>query len=63
MSGNQQVTSNTNSFNFSLDINAEGHRIPQQLSLLEPEHHHRGVRTNRPNGVGNWLLEPNEFGR
>jgi len=31
------------------------------LSPLEPNKRHRGVRTDRFDGVGNWLLETREF--
>ena len=31
------------------------------LSPLEPGNRHHGVRSNRFEGVGNWLLETSEF--
>jgi len=64
-SGHQQVTGNINSFNnivnFVTEIDAEGDQILQWLSALEPQQRHQGVRTNRLNGVGNWVLETSEF--
>ena len=63
-SGYQQVTGNINSFNiinFNTEIDAERREIMQWLSPLEPQQRHQGVRTDRLNGVGNWVLETNEF--
>ena len=40
------------------DQNAE---IMQWLSPLDPRGRHQDVRTDRIDGVGNWLLERNEF--
>jgi hypothetical protein len=31
------------------------------LSPLEPNNRHQGVRTDRFDGVGDWLLETSEF--
>ena len=31
------------------------------LSPLEPDNRHRGVRTNRSEGAGDWLLRTSEF--
>ena len=39
----------------------EDNQIKQWLSPLEPRHRHHGVRADRVNGVGGWLLETNEF--
>ena len=70
-SGHQQVTGNTNSFNSFANYNnivniatgpdAERHEILRWLSPLEPQQRHHGVRTDRLDGVGNWVLETNEF--
>jgi len=35
--------------------------IMRWLSPLEPNNRHQGVRTERFDGVGNWLLETSEF--
>ena len=70
----QQVTGNTNSFNALTNYNnnifninagpdAERHQILQWLSPLEPQQRHQGVRTDRLDSVGNWVLETNEFGK
>ena len=68
----QQVTSNANPFsnnnnsfnyivNFIAVTDAEGRQILQWLSPLEPQQRHQGVRTDRLDGVGNWVLESSEF--
>ena len=71
-SEHQQVTSNVNSFNiltnysntivnFNTEIDHEERQILQWLSPLEPQQRHQGVRTDRLDGIGNWVLETNEF--
>ena len=35
--------------------------IKQWLSPLEPKSRHQGVRTDRVPGIGDWLLERDEF--
>jgi len=70
-SGHQQVTGNVNSFNvftnhnnivnFNTEIGLERRQILQWLSPLEPQQRHQGVRTNRLDGIGNWVIEANEF--
>ena len=66
----QQITGNINSFNSSTNYNivniatgpdVERHQILQWLSPLEPEKRHQGVRTDRLDGVGNWVLETSRF--
>ena len=66
----QQITSNLNSFNnnsfnnivnFITEIDDEGHQILRWLSPLEPQQRHQGVRADRLDGVGNWVLEASEF--
>jgi len=63
--GRQQVTGNINSFNstinFISEVDAEGRQIMQWLSPLEPQQRHQGVRIDRLDSVGNWVLETNEF--
>jgi len=72
LSGHQQVTVDTNSFNNNNNsfnnivdlitgINEEGQQILQWLSPLEPQQRHQGVRTDRLDGVGHWVLETSEF--
>ena len=65
-----QITGNVNSFNVSTNYNIvnfnseadpEGRQILQWLSPLEPQQKHQNVRTNRLAGIGNWVLETNEF--
>ena len=69
-SQHEQVTRYTNSFNnnsfnnivnFITEIDHEGRQILPWLSPLEPQQRHQSVRTDRLNGVGNWVLETNEF--
>jgi len=68
--GHQQVTGNINSFNNAISntvniigLDAEQHHIMQWLSPLEPQRRHQGVRTDRLDSVGNWVLETSEFRR
>ena len=67
----QQPTGNTNSFNnnnsfnntvnFITNLDDEGRQILQWLSPLEPQQRHQGVRADRLDSVGNWVLETGEF--
>ena len=63
--GHQPVTGNINSFNNADNLNretdVERQRILQWLSPLKPLQRHRGLRTERVKGVGNWVLETTEF--
>ena len=54
-SGN--ITSSFNTF-YTSDEDAQ---IMHWLSPLEPNKRHQGVRTDRIDGVGEWLLETGEF--
>jgi len=56
---NNSSFSNIVSFNTERDL--ERHQILQWLSPLEPQQRHHGVRTNRLDGIGSWILETNEF--
>ena len=63
-SGYQQITGNINSFNIvnlSTELSDEGRQILQWLSPLEPQQRHQGVRTDRLDNVGNWVLETSDF--
>ena len=66
-SPHQHFTGNVNSFNLINIVNfisegdAEGRQILQWLSPLEPQQRHQGVRADRLDGVGNWVLETSEF--
>ena len=65
--GNENVNSNnvTNSHNETINVNNviadENPEIMKWLSPLDPRGRHQDVRTDRLDGVGNWLLETNEF--
>jgi len=67
MSGQQiknsyNVVNSNNTVNYITEINTEGARqILQWLSPLEPQQRHQGVRIDRLDGVGNWVLETAEF--
>ena len=72
LSGRQQVTGNINSFNALTNYNhhiinitagpdAERDQIIQWLSPLEPQQRHEGLRADRLDSVGNWVLETSEF--
>ncbi|RPB00778.1 hypothetical protein L873DRAFT_1804510 [Choiromyces venosus 120613-1] len=55
-----------NSINSAVNINAtvtgdERRQILRWLSPLDPQQRHHAVRTNRFDGVGDWLLETSEF--
>ena len=52
---------NYNIVNIAAGPDAETHQILQWLSPLEPQQRHQGVRTDRLDGVGNWVLETSEF--
>ena len=70
-SGHQHISGNINSFNSLANYNnivhiaagpdTERHEILQWLSPLEPQQRHQGVRIDRLDGVGNWVLETSEF--
>jgi len=52
----------SNTHNYTLvKIDDEGHQILQWLSPLEPCQRHQGVRTDRLDSVGNWVLETSQF--
>jgi len=62
---NNTSSNNNNSFNnivnFVTGLDDEGRQILQWLSPLEPQERHQDVRTKRLVGVGNWVLETNQF--
>jgi len=62
---NYVSSNNNNSFNnivnYITGLDDEGCQILQWLSPLEPQKRHQGVRTDRLNSVGNWVLETSEF--
>jgi len=64
-SGNVSSYNVTNSYNNITNVNKvvsdENPEIMRWLSPLDPGRRHHDVRTNRLDGVGNWLLETSEF--
>ena len=50
------------SFNTTVYISDKDVEILRWLSPLEPDSRHHGVRTERHEGVGDWLFETREFG-
>jgi len=59
--GNIQCGNITGSFNTTFYKSHEDAQIMRWLSPLEPNNRHQGVRTDRLNSVGDWLLEISEF--
>jgi len=59
--GNINSGNITDSFNTTVNLSDEDAKILCWLSPLEPDNRHHGVRTNRFEGVGGWLLETSEF--
>ena len=53
---NNTIGSYNNIYNSDEDV-----QIMRWLSPLEPDSRHHGVRTDRFEGVGNWLLETREW--
>jgi len=49
------------SYNETVYKSDEDAQIMRWLSILEPEGRHHGVRTDRFDGVGGWLLDTREF--
>ena len=52
---------NVNNISNTFYLSDEDERILRWLSPLEPNHRHKGVRTDRFEGVGEGLLETREF--
>ena len=49
------------SYNTTIYKSDQDAQMMRWLSPIEPENRHRGVRTDRFEGVGDWLLETSEF--
>ena len=62
---NSNPSNNTNSFNNTIVINLssahERGEILAWLSPLEPRIRHRDIRAGRVEGVGDWLLQKEEY--
>jgi len=59
---NTNVGNVSNSYNtINLGVDEESLRIQAWLSLLEPDIRHRDVSNRRLDGVGDWVLQRNEF--
>ena len=52
---------NINNISNTFNMSDEDVQIMHWLSPLEPNNRHQGVRTERFDGVGGWLLETSEF--
>ena len=61
--GNTNCPNINNSYNTNTNIyqSDEDAAIMRWLSPLEPNNRHQSVRNSRYDGVGDWLLEMNEF--
>jgi len=55
------VTNSNNIVNVNKVIADENPEIMRWLSPLDPRRRHQDVRTDRLDGVGDWLLETSEF--
>jgi len=55
------VTNSNNIVNVNKGIADENPEIMQWLSPLDPRRRHQDVRSDRLDGVGNWLSETSEF--
>ena len=58
---NSANVSNSGSSTVSVGINRESLHIQEWLSPLEPHKRHQDVRNRRLAGVGDWILQRNEF--
>ena len=58
----RRTISDMSSSTTSARINEESLRIQAWLSPLEPHKRHQDVRNRRLAGVGDWILQKNEFG-
>ena len=59
--GDGNVHSGNISGSFNTYVSDEDAQIMRWLSPLEPNKRHQGVRTDRFDGVGEWLFETGEF--
>ena len=59
--GNSNSGNISGSFNNIFYISDEDAQVMRWLSPLEPNYRHQAVRTDRFDGVGDWLLETSEF--
>ena len=59
--GNINCGNTDNSHHTTIHKSDKDAKIMRWLSPLEPDHRHHTVRTNRHEGVGNWLLGASEF--
>ena len=58
--GNDNCGNITSNFN-NIYMSDNDARIMRWLSPLEPNIRHQGVRTDRFDGIGDWVLETREF--
>ena len=58
---NTENVTNSNSSTTNVRANKEPWRIQAWLSLLEPYGRHQDVSNRRLDGVGDWVLQKNEF--
>jgi len=59
--GNVNSSNITGSFNNNFYRSDGDAEIMRWLSPLEPGNRHQGVRTDRFDGIGDWVLETKEF--
>ena len=58
---NENCGNTIGSYNSTIYNSDENAQIMQWLSPLEPKIRHQGVRDERFDGVGDWVLETSEF--
>ncbi|RPA93251.1 hypothetical protein L873DRAFT_1816193 [Choiromyces venosus 120613-1] len=61
MGDNNTIGSFNNTLNQTFNLSDEDAQIMRWISPLEPQHRHQGVRNDRFDGVGDWLLETKKF--
>ena len=59
--GNTDSGKFTHCFNNNFYGSSEDAQIGSWLSPLEPNNRHQGVRTERFDGIGDWLFQTSEF--
>jgi len=59
--GNTDCGNITGSFNNTIYNSDHDAQVMRWLSPLEPNNRHQGIRTDRFDGVGDWLFETREW--
>jgi len=59
--GNSNCGNISGSFNNTFYMSNEDAQVVRWLSPLEPNNRHQAVRTDRFDGIGDWILETREW--